>query len=124
MGIILVALALLMVSHIPYPLVPRLSFRTARGILGSAALIACAVAALTVPGVLPLSVPGTIYRVGGEPGMLLGLLERLPEQDPLLDDVEVEDDGASRFDISIMARSPPGGTPRPATRMRPRRTDR
>jgi CDP-diacylglycerol---serine O-phosphatidyltransferase len=94
MGIILVALALLMVSHIPYPLVPRLSFRTARGILGSAALIACAVAALTVPEyfLFPFLALYTVWGVSR--GMLLGLLERLPEQDPLLDDVEVEDDGS------------------------------
>jgi CDP-diacylglycerol---serine O-phosphatidyltransferase len=93
MGMVLVALALLMLSHIPYPLVPRVSFKDLRAGVGSVALLGCAVAALTVPEyfLFPFLVLYTVWGVSR--AMALGLLERLPDQDPLLDEAGPADEG-------------------------------
>lgn len=90
-GILMVGIAVLMVSHIPYQLVPRVDVRSFRGILTSVFLGACALAALTVPEyfIFPFLVLYTAQGVVRS--FILGLLERLPEQDPLLD--AEEDDG-------------------------------
>ena len=86
MGIGMVFLGVLMLSHITYPVVPRIGFRTARGLFTTAVMAACLFAVLTAPSsfFFPLLViymtAGLIRSVG------LGLLERLPERDPLLDE--------------------------------------
>lgn len=92
MGIVLVALALLMLSHIPYPVVPRISFRSLWAGVGSVALMGCALAAITVPEyfIFPFLAAYTLWGVGRTVG--LGLLERLPERDPLLDEPDEADD--------------------------------
>jgi CDP-diacylglycerol---serine O-phosphatidyltransferase len=90
-AILMVGIAVLMVSHIPYQLVPRVDIRSLRGILMSIFLGASAVAALTVPEyfIFPFLV---LYTAQGViRSFILGLLERLPDQDPLLD--VHEDDG-------------------------------
>lgn len=92
MGIVLVALALLMLSHIPYPLVPRLSFRSPRAVATSLALGGCAAAALAVPAYFLFPFFALYTTWGAGRAMLLGLLERLPDQDPLLDEPGPEDD--------------------------------
>ncbi len=92
-GMILVALALLMMSHIPYPLVPRISFRTKKGGLVTVFLLGCGLAAVSIPEyfLFPFLSLYTLWGVSRAVGM--GLLERLPEQDPLLD-LEGEEDDA------------------------------
>ncbi len=94
MGIILVFLALLMLSHIPYPLVPRISFRSPGAAAGSLALMGCAVAAITVPEyfLFPFLSLYTLLGVGRAVGM--GLRERLPERDPLRDELPEDEGGA------------------------------
>jgi CDP-diacylglycerol---serine O-phosphatidyltransferase len=90
-AMLMVGIAVLMVSHIPYQLVPRVDIRSLRGILTSIFLGASAVAALTVPEyfIFPFLV---LYTAQGViRSFILGLLERLPDQDPLLD--MDEDDG-------------------------------
>ena len=90
-AMLMVGIAVLMVSHIPYQLLPRVDIRSLRGILMSIFLGVSAVAALTVPEyfIFPFLV---LYTAQGViRSFVLGLLERLPDQDPLLD-LE-EDDG-------------------------------
>ena len=90
-AMLMVGIAVLMVSHIPYQLVPRVDIRSLRGILTSIFLGVSAVAALTVPEyfIFPFLV---LYTTQGViRSFILGLLERLPDQDPLLD--SDEDDG-------------------------------
>ena len=90
-AMLMVGIAVLMVSHIPYQLVPRVDIRSLRGVLTSIFLGVSAVAALTVPEyfIFPFLV---LYTAQGViRSFVLGLLERLPDQDPLLD-VE-QDDG-------------------------------
>lgn len=92
MGIVLIALALLMLSHIPYPVVPRISFRNLRSAMGSAALMGCAVAAIAVPAYFIFPFLATYTMWGVTRAVTMGLLDRLPDRDPLLDDLRDEGD--------------------------------
>lgn len=90
-GLIMMGVALLMVSHVPYPVVPRLSFRTRGSALMSVLLIVSAGAAIWIPEyyIFPFLVVYTVMALGRS--FLLGLQERLPDRDPL-DDEAHEDD--------------------------------
>ncbi len=94
-GIAMIVLAVLMLSHIPYPIVPKLSFRSPRATAGSLYLISCATAAILIPEyfILPILCVYTLYGVTRS--TILGLLDRLPERDPLLDEEDEEDEGGA-----------------------------
>ncbi len=89
-GLIMMGVALLMVSNIPYPMVPRVSFKTRQGTFMTLFLVVSAAMALYTPDrfIFPFLVFYTLKAV--VQSFILGLLDRLPEQDPLLD-VEDED---------------------------------
>lgn len=93
-GGLLVFLSVVMLSHVPYPIVPRLSFRSARSSVVTLLLAACAVAALAVPEyfIFPFLGLYTLWGVGRS--TLLGLAERLPDRDPLLDVPDEDEDQA------------------------------
>jgi len=92
-GVGIVLLAVLMVSHVPYAKVPRIGLRSAAGLLNTAFLLACFFAAILVPryyffpALLLYAMWGLLKTV------LLGLLDRLPGGDPLLDTDEDADEG-------------------------------
>ena len=87
----MVLLGVLMVSHVPYAKVPRIGLRTRKGQLTTAWILTLLVLALTVPRYYFFTAL-VVYIVWGLlKSVLLGLLERLPDRDPLLD--EDEDDG-------------------------------
>jgi len=91
MGIGMVLLAVLMVSHVPYSKVPKIGLRTARGITTSVLVLAALFAALSMPRYFFFSA-GLLYITWGlVRSTLLGLLDRLPGGDPLLDDDEEDD---------------------------------
>jgi CDP-diacylglycerol---serine O-phosphatidyltransferase len=97
-GVLIIGVSLLMVSHIPYQLVPRVGFRTLRGTLGTLFVIGAAAAAITIPQyfIFPFLV---LYTAQGVlRSFILGLLERLPEDDPLLDEEE-DDAGAEHREL-------------------------
>ncbi len=79
-------LAVLMLSHVPYPLVPRVGYRTPRGLASTALMTFGCVAAITVPRYwfFPALVAYTAW--GLLRAFVLGLLDRLPDRDPLLDE--------------------------------------
>lgn len=111
-GILAVFLSLLMLSHIPYPLVPRVSVGTLRGAVVSAFLLGCAVAALTVPEyfIFPFLLLYTLWGVTRS--TVLGLLERLPDEDPLLDEAD-EDEGGAEVRSLDYGEIAPGRYPNP-----------
>ena len=83
-----ILLSALMVSHVLYPAVPRVSLRTWRGRLGAIALAATVTVLLARPSLL-LFPTGLLYiGYGIGKAAWLGLLDRLPERDPLLDELE------------------------------------
>jgi len=96
MGVGLVLLGVLLMSHVPYAKVPRIGFRTWKGRLTTAWVLTLLFLAITIPRYYFFSAL-VIYVVWGLlKSVLLGLLDRLPERDPLLD--EEEDDGYERIE--------------------------
>jgi CDP-diacylglycerol--serine O-phosphatidyltransferase len=98
MGMVL--LAVLMVSHVPYAKVPRIGFRTRRGLLTTVWMATLIVLAVTVPRYFFFSAFVLYILWGVLKSALLGLLERLPDRDPLLDEDDEEDDGARPLDYT------------------------
>jgi len=93
MGIGMVVLAVLMVSHVPYRRVPKIGVRTARGIANTVLVVAALFLAVSVPRYYFFSAL-LLYIVWGlVKSVLLGLLDRLPGGDPLLDEEEDDDIG-------------------------------
>jgi CDP-diacylglycerol--serine O-phosphatidyltransferase len=88
----MVLLAVLMVSHVPYARFPRIGLRTPKGIASTVFVLANLFAALSVPRYYFFTI-GFLYITWGlVKSVLLGLLDRLPGGDPLLDEDEDGDD--------------------------------
>ncbi len=93
MGILLIVLGALMLSNVPYAIVPRLNFRTGKGILFAIWLFANVLVAIMIPAYyfFPMFLGYTAWGLVGS--VIHGLLERLPERDPLahsFDDTDAE----------------------------------
>ncbi|HEX6068861.1 MAG TPA: CDP-diacylglycerol--serine O-phosphatidyltransferase [Longimicrobiaceae bacterium] len=102
---IMVIVAGLMISHVLYPVVPRFTYRTAGGKLALALAIASIVAALTAPEYFFFPMAVVYIGYGLLRTVVLGFLERLPDQDPLLD--EAGDEGEVRdLDYGEIRRPP------------------
>jgi CDP-diacylglycerol---serine O-phosphatidyltransferase len=87
---LMVVLGFLMMSHVPYPVVPKFGFRTLRGILTFLFLTTMVALAVTIPALyfFPAAIGYVSY--GLLKALILGFFERLPEHDPLLDEVPDE----------------------------------
>ena len=85
MGVVMIMLSALMLSHVPYAVMPRISFKTRKGVLTTTWLSGNMLAAITVPQYyfFPMLVMYTAW--GLTRSVIAGLLERLPDRDPLLD---------------------------------------
>jgi CDP-diacylglycerol--serine O-phosphatidyltransferase len=126
MGLSMVLLGVLMVSHIPYPVVPRIGLRSWRGRFNLAFILACLLAALTIPRYFFFLFLVTYTAWGLLRSVLLGLVERLPDRDPLLDveEGEPDDSGAELrtldyTELSAGTRRPEGRSPAQATEDHP-----
>lgn len=93
-GWILIVVAGLMISHVLYPVVPRFTYRTWGGRLALVLAIASIVAAITRPEYFFFPMAVVYIGYGLLRTVVLGFLERLPDQDPLLD--EAGDEGEVR----------------------------
>jgi len=88
MGVGMLLIGALMVSHVPYAKVPKIGIRTAKGAMNTVFVLSMLFAALAVPRYFFFSV-GILYLAWGLiKSVLLGLLDRLPSGDPLLDEEE------------------------------------
>ncbi len=91
MGILMVLLSALMLSHVPYARMPRVGLRTPRTRINSAIVVATIVTAIAAPryyffpALFGYAVWGLLKAVA------IGFLDRLPERDPLLEMDEDED---------------------------------
>ena len=94
MGVVTVILSVLLMSHVPYALVPRIGFRTRRGLFNTALILGGLFLAITVPRYYFFPVLVLYTSWGLLKAVLLGLLDRLPERDPLLDEEEEDESGA------------------------------
>ncbi|MDX1646077.1 MAG: CDP-diacylglycerol--serine O-phosphatidyltransferase [Longimicrobiales bacterium] len=90
MGVGMVLLAVLMVSHVPYARVPRIGLRTARGIFNTVVALAALFLALSVPRYYFFTVLVLYITWGLVKTVFIGFLDRLPGGDPLLDEDEGE----------------------------------
>lgn len=107
MGMIMVLLSVLMLSHVPYPVVPRIGFRSARGLLTTGIMLTLIVVAVTFPRYYFFTALITYTGWGLGKSFVLGLLDRLPDRDPLLDDEGEEDDsGAEHRSLDYRAIAP------------------
>lgn len=99
-------LALLMMSHVLYPVVPKVGFRSARGISAGIFLLANITAAVTIPALFffPMSIGYVAYGI--IKSLALGFFERLPDRDPLLDE-DPDEAGAELRDISYQELAAP-----------------
>ena len=92
MAMAMVLLAILMVSHIPYAKVPRIGFRTRKGLATTVFAMALIALAVTVPHYYFFTALVVYTLWGLFKSVVLGFLERLPDRDPLLDQDEDDDD--------------------------------
>jgi len=97
MGVGMVLIGVLMVSHVPYSKFPKIGLKSVRGLAMTVVVLAALFGAIAVPRYFFFAA-GMLYITWGlVRSVLLGLLDRLPGGDPLLDSDEDEDDpGSSR----------------------------
>ena len=82
----------LMISSVPYPAVPTISFRSLRGIVGSLIVIATILGLIILPRIFffPALVGYILYGVVS--AFIVGLMERLPTGDVLMEEEEDDDE--------------------------------
>jgi CDP-diacylglycerol--serine O-phosphatidyltransferase len=91
-GVGMVLLGVLLVSHVPYARFPKIGLRTRKGISNTVIVLAGLFAALAVPRYFLFSL-GLLYITWGLlKSVILGLLDRLPGGDPLLDEDEEDEE--------------------------------
>ncbi len=84
----MVLLSVLMVSHVPYPLLPRIGLRSPGGLANTVFVLAALFAALAVPRYYFFPALSLYATWGLVKSVLLGLLDRLPGGDPLREAAE------------------------------------
>ena len=92
MGVGMVLLGVLLVSHVPYARFPKIGLRTAKGITNTVLVLLGLFAAVSVPRYYFFSVCLLYVAWGLIKSVLLGLLDRLPGGDPLLDEDEEDEE--------------------------------
>ena len=99
MVITMVLTSVLMLSHVPYAKFPRIDLRSRRGVVRTSSVAALIVVLLLFPayGFFPILVGYTLW--GLLRSVFLGLLERLPERDPLLDAPDARDTDVEPRDL-------------------------
>jgi CDP-diacylglycerol---serine O-phosphatidyltransferase len=102
---LMIVLSFLMMSHVLYPVVPKVGFRSARGIVNGVFLLSCIVAAISIPSLFFFPALMGYVAYGVLKSLLLGFLERMPEDDPMLDEVG-DEAGAELRDIDYRELSP------------------
>ncbi len=116
MGILLILLGSLMLSNVPYAIVPRLSFKSRKGVLFSLWLFGNVLVAIMFPAYyfFPMFLAYTAWGLASS--VIHGLLERLPERDPLEDSFDDGDAEVRPVDYGELA---PEGVRRPITPIHP-----
>lgn len=91
---VMALLAFLMISDVPYPAVPRVNFRSARGVVGAAIVGGAVLGLIFLPTrfFFPLLLSYVLY--GAVKYFIVGLIDHEPESDILLE--EEDEQGAVR----------------------------
>ena len=101
---VIVLLGVLMISDVPYPAVPTISFRNARGIAGGLIVVGSIFGLIFLPSrfFFPVLLGYVLY--GAVKYFLLGLVEREPDSDVLM---EEEDDEGVVHPVPLGRQRPP-----------------
>ena len=91
MAVGVVLLGVLNLSHVPYAKVPRIGLKTTKGLFNTAFILSCLFAALWIPRYFFFTSLLLYVTYGLVKSVLLGLLDRVPSGDPLLE-ADVDDD--------------------------------
>ncbi|HWO88423.1 MAG TPA: CDP-diacylglycerol--serine O-phosphatidyltransferase [Gemmatimonadales bacterium] len=86
LAVLMVLASLLMVSHVPYPVWPRMGLRTASGLFGTAFSLGVLASSLYFPAYFLFPLGLAYIGYGLVRAVVVGFLERLPEKDPLRDE--------------------------------------
>jgi CDP-diacylglycerol--serine O-phosphatidyltransferase len=116
----MVVLGGLMVSHIPYAVVPKFGFRTAKGVATLGLMVLTLAATFLFPRYYFFGMAVLYTAYGLAKSLVLGLFERLPDRDPLLDeegDPDMDEAGAEQRDLTY--EGPTRGGPRLLRRRQP-----
>ena len=107
-GWLMMFVAVLMVSNVLYPVVPRFSLRTWGGRLAVLTAVASLAAALTYPEYFffPMTILYIAWGLGRT--VVAGFAERLPDSDPLVDEEEHPDE-VRTLEYEQMRPGPRGG---------------
>jgi CDP-diacylglycerol---serine O-phosphatidyltransferase len=109
---LVVAISVLMVSHVLYPVVPKFSIRSTRGILTIIFAVLGVFLAFYAPAhfFFPLMLVYITY--GLVRTAVLGFLDRLPERDPLIDEDEEEEEETEAREVDYEELESPAMLPR------------
>jgi hypothetical protein len=103
-------ISVLMVSHVLYPVVPKFSIRTRKGMVTIALFVTAIVLAFTVPSYFFFPFAALYITYGLVRGTVLGFLERLPDDDPLID---IDEDDEEKRELEYEEMDPRALPPRP-----------
>ncbi len=98
MIVLMILLSGLMMSHVLYPVMPKFSVRTKKGIATGIFMLVALIAALTVPAYFFFPFLVVYIGYGLFKALVYGFFERLPERDVLLDE-DGDEAGAELRDI-------------------------
>jgi CDP-diacylglycerol--serine O-phosphatidyltransferase len=119
MRFVMALLAFLMISDVPYPAVPTISFRSARGIIGGVIVVGAILGLIFLPKHFFFPVLLGYVAYGAIKYFFLGLAERLPREDVLME--EEDERGQVRTVPAPPERPAGGGSDRRRKRRHPRR---
>jgi CDP-diacylglycerol---serine O-phosphatidyltransferase len=103
---LMLALGMLMMSHVLYPVVPKFGFRTTKGLLTLVSFIVVIIAAFTIPSLFFFPALLAYVAYGVLKAVVLGFFERLPDRDMLLDAEETDDADAEVREIDYNELTP------------------
>ena len=106
MGMVTIIVSVLLVSHVPYALVPRMGVKTPRGWFNMAWMMGLLFLAITIPRYYFFTASILYTSWGLLKSVLLGLLDRLPDRDPLLDEDEEDQSGVEIRDMDYREVAP------------------
>ena len=117
-GLIL-GISVLMVSHVLYPVVPRFSLSNRRGRITILIAAVSIVLALTVPAYFFFPAAIVYITYGLVRSTVIGFLERMPDEDPLIDEEQPEE--IRELDYEDIERRRPGAPRQPPKSLEERR---
>jgi CDP-diacylglycerol---serine O-phosphatidyltransferase len=102
---LMIVLGFLMMSHVLYPVVPKVGFRSARGLLTGLFLLSCVLAGILIPSLFFFPALIGYVSYGVLKSLAIGFFERMPDDDPMLDEPG-DEAGAELRDIDYRELSP------------------